>query len=109
MSVVKEKATIKWYKTYGDDAVFGTYDTNVLGFLQLPLRGKIYSIPVKYACEDREPYYKLLKLFPMANCIGDFIGITVGIDISSKGYIMDVYRVAETISEEEFNNRLVRR
>ena len=53
--------------------------------------------------------YKLLKLFPMANRISDFLGITVGIDISSKGYIVDVYRVPETISEGEFNKRLVKR
>lgn len=109
MAVVKEKAVIKWYRPYGDNASFGTYDCNILGFLQLPLKGKIYSIPVKHVCEDTEAYYKLLKLFPMANRIYDFLGIIIGIDISSKGYILNVYRVPETISEEEFNERLVKR
>ena len=109
MSVVKEKAVIKYYSSYGDNSSFGTYDWNVQGFLQLPVKGIVYRIPVKYECEDTEPYYKLLKLFPMANRISDFLGITVGIDVSSKGYILDVYRVPETISEKEFNERLAKR
>ena len=109
MSVVKEKAMIKCYNSYGDNSSFGAYDWNVQGFLELPVKGKIYRIPVKHECEDTEPYYKILKLFPMANRISDFFGITVGIDISSKGYISDIYRVPETISEEEFNQRLAKR
>lgn len=109
MSVVKEKAVIKWFNSYGDNSSFGAYDWNVQGFLELPVKGKIYRIPVKHECEDTEPYYKLLKLFPMANRISDFWGITVGIDISSKGYISDIYRVPETISEEEFNQRLAKK
>lgn len=109
MPVVQEKAVIKSYSFYGDNLSFGTYDGNVQGFLQLPVKGEVYRIPVKYECEDTEPYYKLLKLFPMANRISDFLGITVGIDVSSKGYILDVYRVPETISEEEFNERLAKR
>ena len=106
MSVVKEKAVIKWFSSYGDNSSFGAYDWNVQGFLELPVKGKIYRIPVKHECEDTEPYHKLLKLFPMANRISDFFGITVGIDISSKGYISDIYRVPETISEEEFLNMI---
>lgn len=109
MSVVKEKAVIKCYSSYGDNSSFGTYDWNVQGFLQLHIKGEVYRVPVKHECEDKEPYYKLLKIFPKANRINDFLGITVGIDISTKGYILDVYRVPETMSEEEFNKRLAKR
>lgn len=55
MSVVKEKAVIKWYSSYGNDSSFGAYDWNVQGFLQLPVKGKVYRIPVKYECEDKDP------------------------------------------------------